>query len=634
MTPDVAVLDTQLAVGGYVVDSTIIAHIREASDLTGIDLHYLLAKAGQESSFSTAARSHSSSATGIYQFTIQTWLDLMRRHGETYGYKDFADTIRRGRNGLLYVSNRQKRHAILDLRKEPRISALFAAEYASSNRDIMQTALRRNITSADLYLAHFMGPDGAVKLLKEKRKNPARPASEIFPRAAESNPRIFYNRKRQPRSVDQVYRVLCALFDRSFKHFTNLPVTVFASLPQVLPRGKPVAPLPPDPLTAPVPTVAGLTGGYILTPLPYYPSRFSAEGSSDTAFNLDLPDLDSRIAEIRNARLPAPQAASQQPELTVTAAATAKDQKTEIPQQAPEQSIQIEMPSAEPPPVEETEQPTTLSVANLDAIILTESEATDVRQYLTYGEPLLLDQTALFSFDIERLAEDVADPYQLRLQENQAAATEMGDTIPRPVAAPRGTVETVPIMDTANITLLEEHQATRPTNRQSYRPYDMTTLEVAYTPEEDTSDRYNVMTVASLEGGFQDAGADKLDHMTTLYALNGTTEVLQERSLDLVQVALPAPESLFYIPGEDGPRYRRPTEPNMEAPVVMVSRHEPTDDSYAVITLPNHTRKQIKKPRTAWAFLKGLFEKTPTGAADHSDSPLLPLTLETKATPK
>ncbi len=45
------------------------AAVRQASDSTGVDFSYLMAKAAQESSFDPEAKAATSSATGLYQFT-------------------------------------------------------------------------------------------------------------------------------------------------------------------------------------------------------------------------------------------------------------------------------------------------------------------------------------------------------------------------------------------------------------------------------------------------------------------------------------------------------------------------------------------------------------------------------------
>ena len=81
-----AAATTPVWLGGVAVDKSIIAYIKEASTATGVSFDYLLAKAGQESSFSIRALSDTSSATGIYQFTEMTWLQLFALNGAKYGH--------------------------------------------------------------------------------------------------------------------------------------------------------------------------------------------------------------------------------------------------------------------------------------------------------------------------------------------------------------------------------------------------------------------------------------------------------------------------------------------------------------------------------------------------------------------
>jgi soluble lytic murein transglycosylase-like protein len=59
--------------------------IAHAADETGVDFGYLLAQARLESGLDPRARARTSSATGLYQFTGQTWLTTLARHGAEHG---------------------------------------------------------------------------------------------------------------------------------------------------------------------------------------------------------------------------------------------------------------------------------------------------------------------------------------------------------------------------------------------------------------------------------------------------------------------------------------------------------------------------------------------------------------------
>ena len=55
--------------------------IASASASTGVDFQYLYKQAGIESGYNANAQASTSSASGLYQFTNQTWLGVIKAHG-------------------------------------------------------------------------------------------------------------------------------------------------------------------------------------------------------------------------------------------------------------------------------------------------------------------------------------------------------------------------------------------------------------------------------------------------------------------------------------------------------------------------------------------------------------------------
>ena len=192
--------------------------IRNASSKTGVDFSYLLQQAKVESSFQSDAKACSSSATGLYQFIDSTWLSMVHRYGDKYGLSDLASQI--DDNGK--VANASVKKQILDLRKDPEICSLMAAEMASDNKEYLESCTGQTADSTDLYMAHFMGPAGVAKFLKAMDKTPGASAADMFPTAAAANKGIFYDKAGHARTLDQVY----ALFDKKFSiQETNIACT-------------------------------------------------------------------------------------------------------------------------------------------------------------------------------------------------------------------------------------------------------------------------------------------------------------------------------------------------------------------------------------------------------------------------
>src|SRR6185295_18663106 len=108
-----------------------------------------------ESSFQADAKASTSSATGLYQFLDSTWLNMMRSHGAKHGFADLAERIQTDSRGGITVADPNVKKAILDLRKDPKVSAVIGAEFALTNKEHLEGELGRKVGSTELYLAHF-----------------------------------------------------------------------------------------------------------------------------------------------------------------------------------------------------------------------------------------------------------------------------------------------------------------------------------------------------------------------------------------------------------------------------------------------------------------------------------------------
>ena len=185
--------------------------VRHAAKVVGVDFGYMMELASAESGFEQNAKAGTSSATGIFQFTDDTWLTMLYINGAKYGLKDIAEHIdvKRDRNNNIISAKIEdpiiSKYA-LDLRKDPRINALMGAEFAKENKAILENALpKQKVERTDQYLAHFLGPGQAVDFLTQMKKHPEKSADGVFPAAADANHGVFYNDDGSARSLKQVY---------------------------------------------------------------------------------------------------------------------------------------------------------------------------------------------------------------------------------------------------------------------------------------------------------------------------------------------------------------------------------------------------------------------------------------------
>jgi hypothetical protein len=186
--------------------------IRQAAQSTGISFEYLLTTAKIESNLNPSAQASTSSAKGLYQFIDQTWLGTMKQDGAALGLGRYADAITRGSDGHYEVADPAMRAAILRLRTDPQASAMLAGALTRNNAALVGTSIGRQPTNGELYIAHFLGADGAGKLINGAASRPQASAAAMFPNAAAANHNIFYDHGRA-RSIGEVYGKLTSLFD-------------------------------------------------------------------------------------------------------------------------------------------------------------------------------------------------------------------------------------------------------------------------------------------------------------------------------------------------------------------------------------------------------------------------------------
>ena len=183
--------------------------IAKASKKTGVDFACLMQQASVESSFRADVKAKTSSATGLYQFIESTWLDMIKKHGSKHGIDASAES----------------KENLLELRKDPKISAAMAGEFAGENKRFLERHVKgsKEIGSTELYMAHFMGPSGAAGFLNALQNNPLQTAADLFPKEARANPSIFYDKESgTPKTLQGIYNH----FDQKFSHEKSQPVSL------------------------------------------------------------------------------------------------------------------------------------------------------------------------------------------------------------------------------------------------------------------------------------------------------------------------------------------------------------------------------------------------------------------------
>ncbi|NKX66325.1 transglycosylase SLT domain-containing protein [Labrenzia sp. 5N] len=217
---------------------------QSASTSTGTSFDYLVKTAARESSFNPTAKARTSSATGLFQFIESTWLETMKEAGPKHGLEKYSDQIQRSKSGKFYVSDQQMRREILDLRKDPEISSMMAGALTQKNSQYLERRIGREPSDGELYMAHFLGANGASRLIDAAGASPDMRADKVFSAQARANKPIFYHSNGKARSMQEVYEVIVSKHDAVTmiaQASTNKDLRTSGELTQVatLPNAKP-----------------------------------------------------------------------------------------------------------------------------------------------------------------------------------------------------------------------------------------------------------------------------------------------------------------------------------------------------------------------------------------------------------
>src|SRR5262249_31548063 len=130
-------VDASTSVGS----SPVAGAIRKAAQATGVSFDYLLATAKVESNLDPNLSMRSSTATGLFQFIEQPWLEPLKQAGPAFGYGNYADAISRTASGRYVVDDARLRADIMRLRKDPTANALMGGVFTQQNATVLSARL-------------------------------------------------------------------------------------------------------------------------------------------------------------------------------------------------------------------------------------------------------------------------------------------------------------------------------------------------------------------------------------------------------------------------------------------------------------------------------------------------------------
>jgi hypothetical protein len=200
------------------ITPVIINALRAAQQKVSADPFMLLAIAWKESRFDPLARNRHSSARGLLQFTTATWLTVIRDFGSRHGLAHFASVIRTDRDGKLSVTTPRLRRAILVLRDDPNLEVIMAAEQLAQQRGYLEAHLGRSAASADLYVLHLLGPEGAKNFLTQLAQNPDGSSVAAVGQAAKPNLGLFVRDGRILSMAEAYAGIQTTLYEQTTLH--------------------------------------------------------------------------------------------------------------------------------------------------------------------------------------------------------------------------------------------------------------------------------------------------------------------------------------------------------------------------------------------------------------------------------
>ncbi|WP_409565294.1 lytic transglycosylase domain-containing protein [Methylobacterium sp. J-078] len=214
----------RLRFGDMAVPREIVDTILRAAAETGVDPVYMMALADKESSFSTTVKAGTSSAEGLFQFLSGTWLELIRSYGARHGLAEEAAAVK-GRGSAITISDEATRTRVLRLRQDPYVAALMAGELINRDKGRIEQRIGRDLSTAELYFAHFLGTASAGRFLALTAEKPGQVAKQVFKAAAKANRSLFTEKAgkgRRSLTVAEVREKIGGMIDRRLDRYEGV----------------------------------------------------------------------------------------------------------------------------------------------------------------------------------------------------------------------------------------------------------------------------------------------------------------------------------------------------------------------------------------------------------------------------
>jgi hypothetical protein len=173
----------------------------------------LLAQVVGETAFHGNAVNKHTGAAGPFQFVKNTWLSMVKRHGDALGVKpELVNQIKTDAKGHPTVADPKALHDILDLRHDVALSAKVASKLMTENTEHLHHILHRAPTEPEVHLAFLLGATGAGKLINAAATTPDIASNQIVSAAAAANPSLFHDKSGKVRTASEAVDFLAAKY--------------------------------------------------------------------------------------------------------------------------------------------------------------------------------------------------------------------------------------------------------------------------------------------------------------------------------------------------------------------------------------------------------------------------------------